>query len=195
MTIKPPINFKFRPASKEDAGQIARLYSISSDGVADYIWTQLADNDQDIFEVGKKRYEREGTAFSYQNCTMAEVDGTIAGMLVAFPLFVDPDEKEEDPVLAPYSQLEVDDSYYICGVALFEPYRGRGIGHALMALVENHAIEKGFNTLSLIVFEKNYGAKKLYDQLGYQEVKRTAVYPHPLIHFDGDAILMAKTIS
>lgn len=63
-----------------------------------------------------------------------------------------------------------------------------------MELAECHAKEKGFNTLSLIVFEKNYGAKKLYDQLGYKEVKRSAVYLHPLIHFDGDAILMAKTI-
>lgn len=39
-------------------------------------------------------------------------------MLVAFPLFVDPNETVEDPVLAPYSQLEIDNSYYICGVAL-----------------------------------------------------------------------------
>lgn len=194
MTKKSSVNFNFRPATKEDAGYIAKLYSISSDGVADYIWTQLANDQEDIFEVGKKRYEREETAFSYQNCTIAEVNGAIVGMLVAFPLFVDPNETVEDPVLAPYSRLEIDNSYYICGVALFEPYRGRGIGRSLMELTECHAKEKGFNTLSLIVFEKNYGAKKLYDQLGYKEVKRSAVYPHPLIHFDGDAILMAKTI-
>jgi len=32
----------FRPAAVSDCGIIARLYQISSDGVADYIWTQLA---------------------------------------------------------------------------------------------------------------------------------------------------------
>jgi hypothetical protein len=32
-----------RPARKEDCAAIAALYSISSDGVADYIWTRLAN--------------------------------------------------------------------------------------------------------------------------------------------------------
>ena len=32
-----------RPARREDAGTIAALYRISSDGVADYIWSRLAE--------------------------------------------------------------------------------------------------------------------------------------------------------
>ena len=31
-----------RPARKEDCASIAALYSISSEGVADYVWTKLA---------------------------------------------------------------------------------------------------------------------------------------------------------
>jgi hypothetical protein len=41
-------------------------------------------------------------------------------MLVAFPMAVDKNaEPEDDPVLASYSKLEEDNSYYICGVAIF----------------------------------------------------------------------------
>lgn len=185
----------FRPAAKADSRTIARLYSISSDGVADYIWTRLAEPGQDILDVGQARYEREGTPFSYRSCTIAEVEGEIAGMLVAFPMWVDANAPpEEDPVLAPYSRLEEDASYYVCGVALFPAFRGQGIGSRFMSLAEDAARDEDLAKLSLIVFEQNTGAKKLYDRLGYREVARAAVVPHPLIHYTGDALLMVKEI-
>jgi ribosomal protein S18 acetylase RimI-like enzyme len=185
-----------RPARKEDCGAIAALYSISSDGVADYIWTQLAEPGQDLLEVGRQRYEREGTAFSYENCTVVEMQGGVAGMLVAFPMHVEPGgEEPDDPVLRPYARLEEDNSYYVCGVALFPEYRGLGIGTRLMELAEQQAREKGFERLSLIVFEQNEGAKRLYDRLGYREVAREGIVPHPLIHYTGDAVLMVKQLS
>ena len=136
---------KFRPAEKADCLTIASLYSISSDGVADYVWTKLA-------------------------------------------------EPEEDPVLAPYSKLEENNSYYICGIALFPECRNQGVGTKLMELAETHAHAKGFKKFSLIVFEQNAGAKRLYDRLGYQEFAREAIVSHPLIHYTGDAILMVKTL-
>ena len=183
-----------RPACKRDCASIARLYSISSGGVADYIWTKLAETGQDILDDGRQRYEREGTPFSYENCTMVEVGGEIAGMLVAFPMHVDPDYVEDDPVLAPYSRLEEDDSYYICGMAMFPQFQGRGIGTHLLALAEDHARGRGFRKLSLVVFEQNARAKRLYERKGFAEVSREAIVPHPLIHYTGDAILMVKNL-
>ncbi|EKU97669.1 acetyltransferase [Leptolyngbya sp. PCC 7375] len=186
---------EFRPAKKSDCGAIASLYSISSDGVADYIWAKLAQPGETLLKVGQRRYERENTLFSYQNCTLAFQGDTIVGMLVAFPMTVDEDaEPEDDPVLVPYNKLEEDNSYYICGVALFPDYRNQGIGTQLMQLAENHAVAKGFTQLSLIVFEQNVDAKRLYARLGYQEIDRETVVPHPLIHYVGDAILMVKTV-
>jgi hypothetical protein len=96
----------FRPASKSDCRTIASLYSISSDGVADYIWSKLAEPGQDILDMGQHRYERENTLFSYRNCTLAEVDSAIAGMLVAFPLWADGDDAPEtDPVVLPVNTI------------------------------------------------------------------------------------------
>jgi ribosomal protein S18 acetylase RimI-like enzyme len=185
----------FRPADKTDARAIATLYSIASDGVSDYIWTKLAEPGENILDVGQRRYERENTPFSYQNCTLAILGGTIAGMLVAFPMMVDADaEPEDDPILAPYSKLEEHNSYYICGIAVFPEFRCQGMGTQLMAFAESKAIAQGFQKLSLLVFEQNMGAKRLYDRLGYREVAREAIASHPLIHYTGDVILMVKTI-
>ena len=133
------MNFSLRPARKSDCRRIAELYRISSDGVADYIWTKLAGPGEDILDVGRRRYEREGTLFSYQNCKLVDRNGEVLGMLVAFPMKVDPEYVETDPVLVPYSLLEEDESYYVCGMAIETAHRGQGIGTQLLAEAERSA--------------------------------------------------------
>jgi len=193
--IEPGI--KLRSATKADCGTIAALYSISSDGVADYIWTTLASPGEDILDVGQRRYEREDSVFSYKNCVVVEKDKKVVGMLVSFPiLFSDTSADDEvDPVLAPYSKLECNNSYYICGMAVLPEYRGQGIGTQFLETAEQLARTEGFNKLSLIVFEQNSGAKRLYERSGFLEVARESVVPHPLIHYTGDALLMVKNIN
>ena len=186
--------FSIRPARKSECRRIAELYRISSGGVADYIWTKLAQPGEDILDAGRRRYEREGTPFSYQNCKMVERQGSVVGMLVAFPMEVDEEYRETDPVLRPYSVLEEDRSYYICGMAVDEPHRGRGIGKTLLAEAERACRRIGLQKLSLIVFEQNVAAKRLYERSGYVETLRQPVVAHPLIHYTGDAILMVKTL-
>lgn len=183
-----------RQATKADSRRIAEFYSMSSDGVADYIWTKLAEPGQQILDVGEQRYARENTDFSYQNCKLVERDGEVVAMLVAFPMHTDPDYREEDPVLKPYSVLEEDNSYYICGVAVEKALRGQGVGKLLMSEAELDARARGFKKLSLVVFEQNKVAYDLYERLGYQEVMRKQIVPHPLIHYTGDALLMVKKL-
>ena len=185
---------EFRPARKEDCYEIAQLYQISSDGVADYIWSQLAEDGEDLLRVGEARYQREDTNFSYQNCTIAEYEGKIAGMLVAYPMHVDPDEEVDDPVLKPYATLEEDESLYVCSVSLYPEYRGRGWGRELMTVAEQKAKELGLGKISLIVFDDNVPAKTLYEKLGYLEKARAQVYPHPMIVHEGVALLLVKSL-
>lgn len=194
MTTTQTSSYSLRPARKSECRRIAELYRISSDGVADYIWTKLAKPGEDLLEVGRRRYEREGTPFSYENCKLVEAANSVVGMLVAFPMEVDESYQESDPVLAPYSVLEDDQSYYICGMAIDAQHRGKGLGTRLLDEAERTAKRLGFAKLSLVVFEQNAGAHRLYLRSGYAETRRCAVVAHPLIHFTGDAILMVKHI-
>ncbi len=185
---------RLRPAEKADSPAIARLFLISSDGLAEYIWSRIAGPGEDLAAVGARRYAREGVAFSYQNCLIAERGGEVAGMLHAFPMERDPEAAPEaDPVLRPYSELEDHGSLYLSGVALFPQHRGRGIGTRLMAAAEERARGLGLPRVSLICFERNEGAMRLYRRLGFEEIARRPVVPHPTLHYaDGDAILLAR---
>lgn len=157
--------------------------------VADFIWSKMAKPGENILNIGQRRYEREKGVFSYRNCTVAVFQEEIIGMLVAFPMHVygGDGEEETDPVLVPFSLLEEDNSFYICGLALFPPFRGHGLGSRFLELAEIQARERRLPVLGLIVFEQNTGAKRLYECHGYCEVARRPVVPHPLIHHTGEA--------
>ena len=191
-------NVSIRPAIKDDARAIAELYQIAAEGVADYVWATLADDYPGLsgVEIGAARYARANELFSYENCFIAEVDRRIVGLSMGFVTVADgePLPDDFDPVLRPYAELEEDGSLYIAGLATYEGFRGQGIGTPLMERTELRAREEGRPSLSLIVFEANTDAKRLYDRLGFKEKDRRAIIPHPLIHVTGDALLMVRPL-
>jgi RimJ/RimL family protein N-acetyltransferase len=64
-----------------------------------------------------------------------------------------------------------------------------------MASVDDRARALGRPRVSLICFERNEGAMRLYRRLGFEELARRAVVPHPLLHYsDGDAVLLARVV-
>lgn len=185
---------QIRQAVMEDSPDIARLFLISSDGLAEYIWSLIAEQGETVAEAGARRYAREGVAFSFENCLIAELDGRTVGMAHSFPMEADPDaEPESDPVLKPYSELEDYGSLYLSGLAIVEGNRNAGIGTRLMEAVNRQAKAQSVPRISLICFEQNEGAMRLYQRLGFREFDRRPVVPHPCLHYhDGDAVLLAR---
>ncbi len=188
-----------RWAKAEEARAIARLFLVSSDGLAAYIWSRiempgLSRGDASLEDIGAARYARSGTAFSYENCLLALAGGTVVGMAHAFPMEADPGPaEEEDPVLRPYAELEDPGSLYLSGLAVEEAYRSAGIGAELMDCVEELARAKGLPRVSLICFERNTRALAFYRRRGYRETARRPLVPHPSLHYaDGDALLLAR---
>jgi GNAT superfamily N-acetyltransferase len=133
-----------RAARPEDCRRIAELFEISSDGVADYVWSRLQEDypGLSLLEIGERRYARENTGFSYQNCVVAERAGEVIGMLHAFviePAAGPSAAADIDPVLRPYAELEVPGSLYISGLALVPGERGRGVGTRLLEIARERA--------------------------------------------------------
>ena len=184
----------FRQAVKEDSTDIARLFLISSDGLAEYIWSKVAGPAETVLEAGARRYARGGVDFSHENCLIAEKEGVTVGMAHSFEMERDADaDGISDPVLKPYGELEDYGSLYLSGLAVVEGHRNEGIGKALMEAVNLRAQALSLGRISLICFERNEGAMRLYRRLGFRELGRRAVVPHPALHYqDGDAVLLAR---
>ena len=199
MTLDPP----FRAASAADARVIAELVDMASEGVAAIEWQADArqQGGVDMLDVGARLYAGDQGNYCYRNCVVAEQDGAVMGMLLSFA--EGPAEGEPAPpppydgsdVFAPFRYLEAPDTWYICGVALFPDYRGRGLGTQFLDIARRQAREHGFERLSLVVFEENIGALRLYQRLGFEETKRAPIIPHPLIRATGDALLMVAPLA
>ncbi|MDH3630189.1 MAG: GNAT family N-acetyltransferase [Gammaproteobacteria bacterium] len=194
--------YAIRTATRDDARDIAKLIAISSDGVAEIEWHEQAEIEHcDPLDIGEQTYQNPHGDYSFNNTTILEINGEVAGMLLAFGM---PEAEPRNPknrpaaddenVFAPYIYLEEPNSWYVCGVALYPQHRGRGLGTRLMYLASEQAGENKFTTLSLVAFEQNKGAVKLYDMLGYTVVDQAPVVPHPLIHYEGNALLMIRSV-
>jgi ribosomal protein S18 acetylase RimI-like enzyme len=188
----------FRAAIKEDSRKIAELFSISSDGVVDYVWSTLASEYPGLapIEIGALRYAREEGNFSYNNCVVAERNGEVIGQLCTYPIEATAEEPDEpvDPILEPYGRLEIPGTLYISSLAVFDEFRGMGLGTKMLAIASNKASKSSLTALSLLVFEQNTGAVRLYQREGFREVDRAPVVPHPLIHHTGHVLLMATEV-
>jgi len=181
----------FRPALPADARDIARLFQITSEGAADYIWSQIAEEGESLLDVGERRYRREGVDFSYRNCLMAEAGGKVIGMMHSYPMFHDPDPSPStDPVLAPYADLEVPDTLYISSLALHEGWRNQGLGVRFLELARERCQTLGLKGLSLIDYAMNTGACRFYTRHGFEIVGECQIVPHPMIRVRGAAYLM-----
>jgi ribosomal protein S18 acetylase RimI-like enzyme len=194
-----PMGVRLRAVRPGDCRRIAELFRISSDGIADYIWSGLqADHPgRSLLEIGELRYRREATAFSYQNCVVAERAGEVVGFLHAYATEAAAGPAAAagiDPVLRPYYELEAPGSLYISGLALLPPVRRQGVGTRFLAAGRERARNLGCPELSLICFTQNTGARRLYERQGFSVVDRRAIVPHPMIHATGEALLMTAPI-
>lgn len=194
---------RLRAARRRDARAIALLFRIASDGVADYVWQTFRDDypGLDPLDIGERRYQRQNTAFSYQNCLVVERDGAVVAMMHAFPI-ASASAPEDlgaspsapgDPVLQPYAELEAPGSLYVSAMAVQEGCRGQGIGRRLLEAARQRANTAGLSELSLLCFADNR-ALRLYEREGFQAVAKRTVVPHPLIHRTGEVLLMTAPV-
>jgi ribosomal protein S18 acetylase RimI-like enzyme len=194
--IEPPL----RRARKEDSRRVAELMNIAGHGLPAYLWSLSADDGQEPVEVGTERAAREDGNFSYRNAVVAEEDGEVAALLLAYRLPEADEAGDLDDVpevLRPLVELELlaPRTFYVNGLATLPGYQGRGLGSKLLDVANDLAAEAGCDELSIQVFEKNEGAVRLYERHGYSVVARRPAVPHPSYPYDDDVLLMTRKVS
>jgi ribosomal protein S18 acetylase RimI-like enzyme len=168
---------KIRPANARDANDLAQLINHAGEGLPLHFWKMIAEEGEDPWITGRKRAERDTGSFSFRNATIAEVDGEVAAVLIAYPIAEPdgpPDTSETPPIFVPLEELEAraGKTFYINVVAAYPEYRGRGLGTRL--LNEAGRMAAGY-PLSLIVSDGNTGACRLYERHGFRTRAKRAI--------------------
>jgi ribosomal protein S18 acetylase RimI-like enzyme len=168
-----------RAAERRDAADLAILVDIASHGFATWLWYGAAMRGQKdtAMEQGRARMRMDGEPGAWQDATVAEWDGEIAGASIGYHL----DESVREiaaphPVIKPLLDLQVQviGSRFIDSLGVYRHHRGKGIGQALLAH-EMKLAENG--QISLITESHNETALALYAANGFAETARLQAVP------------------
>ena len=189
-----------RNAFHSDAADLARLINMAGEGLPEYLWRDEAERrGVSSMQLGARRAGREEGGFSYRHARVAVIDGSMAGMSLAYRLDDpgDPVEPESlPPMVRPLVELEAlaPGSWYINAVAAYPEWRGQGVGNALMMDCEEAAVAAGVYAMSLIVASENAAAHRLYLRLGYRETATRPLVTWPGGPRGGNWILMVREL-
>lgn len=168
----PPDAIVLRPARREDAAAIALLTDLASDGLAPHFWARIAEPGQTALAVGTERAARDEGSFSWRGAVIAEVDGSVAGGMICYPVGLEAVPLDDLPGVArPLQALENQalGCLYVNVLASFADFRRLGVARRLLA----HAAERaGPAGTSLIVADSNEPALALYRRAGFVERAR-----------------------
>jgi GNAT superfamily N-acetyltransferase len=90
---------------------------------------------------------------------VAEEDGRAVGFVCVWAR-VPPEELDDEPV----------DVAYVSDLVVLPPWRGRGLGAALLERAEGYARSHGTAVLGIGVKDANRGARRLYERHGFAAV-------------------------
>lgn len=175
----------FRQARSEDAIHAAVLFREAIHDIAEALTGEVEE--ANILAVMAEFFRQPRNRLSYENCMICEIDGVVAGLVLAY--FGQDAEQLDEPIAArlrvkkndPSFKLETEadtTDYYVDTVCVDSDFRGKGIGTALLEAARQHAVEIGHERISLAVEQNNERAKQLYKRLGYHVVKEIMINDH-----------------
>lgn len=166
-----------RPARKSDHKSVAPLIVQAMDDLAKK-FTQ-ADDLTLAIPVFEYFFQSEENQYSYDNTLVYEENGKIIGSITGY------DGSKLDELRTPFldhlldnfgfeqiPENETEDGeFYLDTVSVSINHQGKGIGRKLIEAMIQHAKEKGFDKVGLLVNLENPSAKKLYERIGFKTMK------------------------
>ena len=181
-----------RPATPDDAGSAAELIYLPMGKLADYLFG--FDDPVLAKENLAALFAQEDNRFSHQFSDVLEVDGVVAGLLLAYPACVL--KQAELPTarhlrtlfgwsgmlrflrrtlpLMGHKETEAN-AYYIFTLAIASAFQSSGLGSQLLDHAEAKARRAGLAECSLGVTTDNDSAVRFYEQHDYRIVETVSI--------------------
>ena len=174
---------KLRAATRRDAADLAILDNLASHGMSLWFWqgAVMRGKATDAYDWGRARMAQEDAIFGWSNAVMAESDGAIVGSLVHYKMpHQEPDEEKAAPELfVPVFQLfdMAVGHWFIDSLAVYEEFRGLGIGATLLDHALATGAAQGCETISLVAEDQNKAALALYRSRGFEVAAKRPYIP------------------
>lgn len=183
-----------RPATQEDAAILAKLVNMAGDGLPLYLWTKMAEDGEDPWEVGRRRAQREEGSFSYRNAVVLE-HGKVIACLIGYPIVPSLPGPDTPTMFVPFNMLEAMavGSWYVNVMATLPEARARGCGSRLLAMADTIAEATGCTGTSLIVSDANTTARHLYEGVGYRAIAAEPMVKEGWTGAGDNWVLMVKS--
>jgi ribosomal protein S18 acetylase RimI-like enzyme len=189
---------EYRPATPEDSATMAELIRIAAGGVVDFLFHDLIQGVTPV-QILANGLKRDNPTHSFRNAVMAVSDQEVIGVALSYPSeyhgvsealknFVPPDRLDH---LAAFYEARVEKSLYLDSLAVFDRFRGQGVGGRLISLTKEKALAAGYDKVSLIALADNAPALSVYRQHGFEVVADIPIEPHEFIPHQGGSLLLA----
>lgn len=170
------MTIRLRPATLDDATDIAALTSIAGEGLPEAVWKGMVHRGETPLDAGARYAARMEGKFSWKNATVAEINGETAGMMISYVTASQPEPLTEDmhPIIRPLTLLENQalETRYIYVLATYEQFRGNGIAHCMLEDAEAHPGKRG---VSVITTNRNAQRLAFYEEMGYRDIAQAPV--------------------
>lgn len=194
------VDFSLRPATREDAVDLAILMDMASRGLVSWLWSTIAEPGQSALEVGRGRLRNRADLPShYQRWIVAVCEGEIAGGFAGY-VVPDPydagDISDLPDVYGPLLELEAlaAGSWFLMAIAVYPDFRRQGLGSRLLEEVIATARQSSAERASLTVSTVNDAASRLYERHGFRESARRRAIGFPGSGDIGDWMLLSRPV-
>jgi ribosomal protein S18 acetylase RimI-like enzyme len=147
---------EIRPVTLHDLDSLVEIYLAGArhHAAIDPAAFRVPDR-SDVADRLRRRLDASGPEHAY-------IAADLAGRLVGSATLDVDDVPSPGAMTRPMRSAEL-------GIAILDDWRGRGIGHRLIAALEDWAAEHGIDRVRLNVTTTNAGAIRLYRGLGYED--------------------------
>ena len=132
-----------------------RIRSITDEDLDELCWGELYRPYINLMKLSLYDHKMEKKVY-----LVVEVDGKIAGQIIIDWRILKDETKSNGKTRA-----------YLYSFRVFPPYRGRGLGTAMVLFCEQFLKERGFKHTTIAVEKNNPRALALYEKLGYKTYK------------------------
>lgn len=163
-----------RSAKKSDSKDVAKLIVQAMNDLA--MKFTVSDNLKKAYPLFEHFFQLEANQYSFENTLVYEENGEICGSITGYDgakleqlrqPFLDYLSENFGYTDIPENETEAGE-FYLDTVSVSPKHQGKGIGKQLIQAMIEHAKNKGFSNVGLLVDVDNPAAKKLYERIGFQ---------------------------